>query len=543
MRRAAVRLFAAAVLLCSGPAVSAQEKIENWAAPLLWSPPAKSLEKEDANSGFAPEAVEAVPTPPLHFVGLTPCRLADTRGNGFTGQYGPPSLVAGVPRNFVLTGQCGISATAQAVSLNVTVTNTQGPGHIVIYPQGGAQPTVSTLNYVAGQTIANAAVVPLGVGGGITVIAGVSGTDLILDTNGDYRGGVVTALNGLSGAVTLAGSSTVTVTPTGNTLTLAATGGPGGLLPSGFPSGRTLRSSGTGWVASNSVYDDGTDIELAGILRLPVSARIYSGASRILHNTGSDVFTENTFVGRGAGNETTPGSGNTGVGYVALTLAGAGSANNVAVGQFALRNLDTGSGNIAIGGNAGSAIVTGSNNIYIGNQGPGNESGQIRIGDAALQNGTVIAGIYGGAISGLGVVINAGGRLGTTPSSRRYKSEIHDIGAESDGLMSLRPVAFKYTPEVDPTGTRRFGLIAEEVAEIYPDLVVNDERGRPRTVRYELVNTLLLKEVQNQHGKLEAQATTIDTQRKTIDRQQAEIDELRSRLSKIEDRFAGELRP
>ena len=67
MKRAAVRFFAAAVLVCSGSAASAQEKIENWAAPLLWSPPAKSLEREDANSGFAPEAVEAVPTPPLHF--------------------------------------------------------------------------------------------------------------------------------------------------------------------------------------------------------------------------------------------------------------------------------------------------------------------------------------------------------------------------------------------------------------------------------------------------------------------------------------------
>ena len=124
-------------------------------------------------------------TSPLPFIGLAPCRLADTRGNGFAGAYGPPSLTAGAPRSFTLTGQCGIPASATAVSLNVTVDRTTGPGFILIYPQGGTQPLVSTVNYAAGQTIANAAIVPLG-SGGITVIAGVSGTDLVLDTNGYF---------------------------------------------------------------------------------------------------------------------------------------------------------------------------------------------------------------------------------------------------------------------------------------------------------------------------------------------------------------------
>ena len=159
--------------LCSFGIAVAQEAIENWPAPASWSLPARVISKGEVLPSEV-EAVEAVPTPPLHFVGITPCRLVDTRGNGFTGAYGPPVLTQGVPRNFVLTGRCGISATAQAVSLNVTVTNTQGPGFILIYPQGSAQPTVSTLNYVAGQTVANAAVVPLGTGGAITVIAGVS---------------------------------------------------------------------------------------------------------------------------------------------------------------------------------------------------------------------------------------------------------------------------------------------------------------------------------------------------------------------------------
>jgi hypothetical protein len=154
----------------------AQGEIPNWAAPATWSP------------ARFPGGVTAMDvTNPLTFIGLAPCRIADTRNAA--GPYGAPALSGGVPRNFTLTAQCGIPASAMAISLNVTVTNTAGPGFILIYPQGGSQPTVSTLNYVAGQTIANAAIVPLGTGGGATVIAGVSGTDLILDTNGYYYDG------------------------------------------------------------------------------------------------------------------------------------------------------------------------------------------------------------------------------------------------------------------------------------------------------------------------------------------------------------------
>jgi hypothetical protein len=123
----------------------------------------------------------------IPFIGLYPCRIADTRGNGFTGAFGPPSLGAGAPRNFPLAGTCGIPAGVNAVSLNVTVTNPQGPGFILIYPQGTSQPLVSTLNYLGGQTVANSAIVPVGFGTwGITVVAGVSATDLILDVNGYF---------------------------------------------------------------------------------------------------------------------------------------------------------------------------------------------------------------------------------------------------------------------------------------------------------------------------------------------------------------------
>lgn len=131
-------------------------------------------------------------TPGIAFVGVAPCRLVDTRITtlpNFPAGYGPPSMTAGAPRNFDLNSdsQCpGIPSGVDAYSLNVTVTNTLGPGFILIYPQGGAQPTVSTLNYVAGDTLANSAIVPAGTNGGVTVIAGVSGTNLIIDINGYF---------------------------------------------------------------------------------------------------------------------------------------------------------------------------------------------------------------------------------------------------------------------------------------------------------------------------------------------------------------------
>jgi hypothetical protein len=128
-------------------------------------------------------------TPGIGFVGVAPCRLVDTRQAGFPAGYGAPALSPGVPRNFDLNSdpQCpGIPAGVDSYSLNVTVTLTAGPGHLVIYPQGGVQPTVSSINYVAGQTIANAVIVPAGTNGGVTVVAGVSATHLIVDINGYF---------------------------------------------------------------------------------------------------------------------------------------------------------------------------------------------------------------------------------------------------------------------------------------------------------------------------------------------------------------------
>lgn len=527
-------LWTIVLFACSFGIAVAQEAIENWPAPASWSPPERVISKGEVTPSEV-EVVEAVPTPPLHFVGITPCRLVDTRGNGFTGAYGPPSLPQGVQRNLVLAGQCGISGTAQAVSLNVTVTNTQGPGFILIYPQGGAQPNVSTLNYVAGQTVANAAVVPLGAAGGITVIAGVSGTDLIIDTNGDYRAGVVTTLNGLTDNVNLAAGSNVTITPSGQTLTVASTGG----LPSGTTS-QTLRHDGSNWVASSALTNDGVNVGLTGSLLLPSNARAQAGVNQMLEVNLSD---NNTFLGVFAGNAASSGVGNAGFGFNALrnsnglsggnTGVGSGALvsltsghDNIGIGAVALENLTTGSGNIGIGVDSGISSVTGSNNIYIGASGSADESGQIRIGTVAnITSGTVIVGISGfTSAGGVPVLVNGPGRLGTTTSSSRFKTGIREIGPASDGLMSLRPVAFRYKAEIDPTGLEQYGLIAEEVAEIYPELVVYDDEGHPFAIRSQLLDPLLLNEVQKQHRSIEAQRTEIENLKAELAKLAARLD-------------------
>jgi hypothetical protein len=157
------------------------DAIANWPAPAFWTPPAAR-----APRGARTDAVNPA-LPPLPFIALNPCRVADTRGNGFTGAYGPPPLLANATRSFTIAGQCGIPSTAAAVSLNFAALNVGAPGDLRVFPAGGEIPLVSTLNY-NGNTpnIANAAVVPLGTAGAITVQADATSIDLVIDVNGYY---------------------------------------------------------------------------------------------------------------------------------------------------------------------------------------------------------------------------------------------------------------------------------------------------------------------------------------------------------------------
>ena len=333
-----------------------KEEISNWPVSPFWAPPQSiALEKPREQAVVEPMAIEAVPTPPLPLIGINPCRIVDTRGNGFTGAYGPPALTQGSPRNFTLTGQCGISGAAQAVSLNITVTNTQGPGFILIYPQGGAQPNVSTLNYVAGQTIANAAVVPLGAAGGITVIAGVSGTDLVIDTNGYYAPqAVVNTVNGLSGTVTLAAGSNISITPSGQTLTVANTAPAAWRL-----TGNAGTTPGTNFVGTTD--NQALELKVNGERALRLETDPFPGTY------GPNIiggFLGN-FVTGGLVGATIGGGGQTGlVNRVTGDFGTVGGGWNNAAGGYAAV-VDGGRGNTASGNQA--SLGGGQENVATGN--------------------------------------------------------------------------------------------------------------------------------------------------------------------------------
>jgi hypothetical protein len=231
----------------------------------------------------------------------------------------------------------------------------------------------------------------------------------------------------------------------------------------------------------------------------------------------------------------TTGSNNTANGIFALANNHTGS-NNTAIGRVAGVNI-TGDGNTALGAGAGSNLTTGNDNIDIGNFGVAGDSNTIRIGNE-FQTRTFIAAIRGvttGSNDAVNVVIDSNGQLGTMSSSRRFKDEIKPMDQTSEAILGLKPVTFHY--KSDNKGTPQFGLIAEEVAEINPDLVVRDENGEIYTVRYDAVNAMLLNEFLKQHRKMEALQASFAQQQKdfqaTVAHQQKQIEALAAGLQKV----------
>ncbi len=237
----------------------------------------------------------------------------------------------------------------------------------------------------------------------------------------------------------------------------------------------------------------------------------------------------NVAVGNSAMSRNTTSGDNVAVGLNALFFTTGGS--NTGVGSNALATNSTGTGNIALGYFAGSNISSGSNNIDIGNSAPGNESDTIRIGNT--QTAAFLAGVSGVTVSsGVQVYIDANGQLGTLTSSARYKEDVADMADASRPLMQLRPVTFRYKAPYDDGSHRlQYGLIAEEVAKVDPELVQFDAKGQAQTVRYHYVNMMLLNEVQRQQAELTSQTAAVGTLRALADRQRAELDEQKQLLA------------
>jgi len=299
---------------------------------------------------------------------------------------------------------------------------------------------------------------------------------------------------------------------------------------------------------------------------------------------------DNTAIGFQALYSNTSGGGNNAFGYQAL-LSNISGIRNLAVGSGALGSLTSGDSNVAVGNVAlfqgvtvnfntalgrralfrsqgdqnvglgffagGNLSDGGTNNIYIGNAGPvpiGTESNTIRLGTQTAtivtapgppfeshlmpaHTATFIAGISGRPVVGNTVVVNANGKLGTATSSERFKKDIKPMDKASEAVLALKPVTFRYKAAIDQDRIPQFGLIAEEVEKVNPDLVVRDTEGKPYTVRYDAVNAMLLNEFLKEHRKVQEQARDIQQQKATISELKNGMETVVARLKEQESRI------
>jgi hypothetical protein len=272
-----------------------------------------------------------------------------------------------------------------------------------------------------------------------------------------------------------------------------------------------------------------------------------TGATSLRYNTTGN---NNTATGSGALNSNTTGNNNTATGDFAL-LDNTTGDRNTAHGLAALETNETGndntaigdsallqskdSNNIALGSGAGLNLRTGDHNIYIGNAGlSSNENRVIRIGTRQSHRATYIAGISAAIVpAGVGVIVGTDGKLGTVVSSERFKTETKPMDKASEAILALKPVTFRYKKELDPDGIPQFGLVAEEVEKVNPDLVARDNQGKPYTVRYEAVNAMLLNEFLKEHRKVESLEKVMAEQQKENAAMRAMLKEQASQIHKV----------
>ena len=200
--------------------------------------------------------------------------------------------------------------------------------------------------------------------------------------------------------------------------------------------------------------------------------------------------------------------------------------NNTASGFAALLQNTTGNNNIALGWEAGDNLTTGSNNIEIGSPGVPDEDSTIRLGTQGTQTATFIAGVSSTAIMGVDVVVGSDGQLGVAASSLRYKRDVRSLDNRSQRLWQLRPVTFRY--KQDPQGQRQYGLIAEEVAKVFPELVVRGSKGELESVQYRELIPLMLNEMQHQ----QAAVATLKAENASLEARLSRLEESRTVASR-----------
>lgn len=446
----------------------------------------------------------------LTFNAIAPCRIFDTRNAG-------GMLAANTNRevNVVgltdyagqggFAGDCHIPGFAapgvphvQAIMINFIAVSSTGAGDLRAWPTDQSMPIASILNYASsaanqGLNLANGIILPVRQdeqGNDITIRADVSATHVVADVTGYFS---------------------------------AETDPAGGNLFLGQSAGKiTVASGGT---LNVGIGDQVLKVNTSGCHDVAI------GAEAMAANGGGSYTVS---VGYNTLNAHTSGDYNVAIGAETLQADQSGS-NNTAVGAQAMTANTTGANNIALGYWAGNNNGAGaSNNIDIGNRGNAADSGTIRIGSGS-QSRAFVAGIRNvqtGSNDAIPVFIDSNGQLGTVSSSREVKEDIVDMADASRRLLELRPVSYRYRqPFTDGSKPVQYGLIAEEVAETFPELVARDSRGRPETVKYQVLPALLLNELQRQEHELQNQQRELAIERSHAAGAEARADRLERQLA------------
>lgn len=551
--------------------------LKNWANPLYWHPnrvesaaaERASLQNASSQNALPENALPQLQFPgnvvsadALTFVAITPCRLVDTRGDAVRFDGIVPFIGPSIPGSATVTfpvqsyteaitnttpAPCGsISSIAEAYSFNVTVIpHARGAvNYVTVWPAGSPRPVVSTLDDTPGLTVANAAIVPAGEAGSVSLYnSGPATVDVIIDMNGYFAAPTDLIGNTAIGVGTLAvNNGGYDNTATGGQALASNTSG-GYNTASGFDAlqsnttGAYNTATGLSALQANTIGAQNTATGLSSLQdNTTGSYNTASGMFAMLHNTTGSY---NTAGGYYALLDNVSGSDNTAIGSNAMNYSTSGS-NNTAIGNGALYNNTSGAFNIAVGNGAGSnAPFTNSNSIFIGSQGTGTEgNGAVEIGVPGTQTSFFAAGISG-ITTGLGdavpVVIDSNGQLGTLVSSERFKEDVQDMGDASTDLLRLRPVTYRYKQAYkDGSKPLDYGLIAEEVAEVYPDLVVKSKDGQIETVQYQKLTPMLLNELQKQADQMQRQSELNERQAVQNRQQEERIRLLEVRLATVE---------
>jgi hypothetical protein len=470
--------------------------------------------------------------------GLANYYMTPLAGTAIVGTADPSALelrTNNTPRiDITSSGNVGIGTTTPGAPLEV-VGNLEisGTGHSLIFPDGTQQTTAATpsggianfLPYWISPSVLGNSVLYQSAAGNVGVGTTTPGSELDVAGNINFGGNLL--VQGMP-AIQLNGNSSISVG-------LGALGSTSGLGNVAMGADAMYsNSSGAGNTAvgyssmkSNTTGGYNTAVGMEALFsNWTTTDNTAIGASALFQN---DTGNQNTAVGSQALSGNTPGDLNIAVGY----RAGFGmtGSDNTVIGSEAMQYIPAGTNNIALGYQAGSnRTLAIQNAIYIGSQGLDSDAnGTMRMGTSGTQTSFFAAGVNGvqtGLNNAVPVLIDGNGQLGTMNSSRRYKEDIQDMGDASSGLMRLRPVTFRYKKTFD-NGSKpiQYGLIAEEVAEVYPDLVARSADGQIETVKYQVLDSMLLNEVQRQEKVINAQAKQIEL--------------LEERLSKLEAAAAG----